>query len=106
MPRSSAYPGAATTKLRGAIEHLSYRDFAHHIRTLNHFSDVVVEEWVKSGRKPSLLRALFHPPVKFFECYIWKRGFLDGRAGFIIAVASAFYVFSKQTKLWERRKKS
>ena len=105
-PHDKLVATGSVSRLDADIVHHTYRDFAHHIRTLNHLSDVVVEEWVKSGRKPSLLRALFHPPVKFFECYIWKRGFLDGRAGFIIAVASAFYVFSKQTKLWERRKKS
>ena len=91
-------------RLDAEIVHYTYRDFAQQIETINHFSDVVVQEWKKSGKKPSLLKTLFHPPIKFLECYVWKRGFLDGRAGFVIAVASAFYIFAKYTKLWEKRK--
>jgi hypothetical protein len=34
--------------------------------------------------------------------YIMKMGFLDGLPGFIIATSSAFYVFAKYVKLWER----
>jgi hypothetical protein len=43
--------------------------------------------------------------VKFLECYVWKLGFLDGWAGFVIAKASAFYVFAKQVKLRERTRR-
>ena len=45
--------------------------------------------------------ALIHPPFKFLECYVKKRGFLDGWPGFVIAAASSFYVFVKDVKLWE-----
>jgi hypothetical protein len=65
---------------------------------------VVVEERLKEGRKPSILKALFHPPLKFLGCYVWKRGFLDGFPGLVIAVSSAYYVFVKHAKLWERRR--
>jgi hypothetical protein len=33
-----------------------------------------------------------------------KRGFLDGIQGFILAVFSAAYVFTKYAKLWEIEK--
>jgi len=64
----------------------------------------VVEEMLKQGRTPSLLKAVLHPPVKFLECYVWKLGFLDGFPGLVIAASSAFYVFAKHVKLWERRR--
>lgn len=80
------------------LTHYTYRDFSHQLRTIDRFSDVVVAEWMKEGRRPSLLKLLFHPPVKFLECWIWKLGFLDGWAGLVIAAASAFYVFSKHVK--------
>ena len=35
--------------------------------------------------------------------YLLKAGVRDGTAGFIIAVATSFYVFLKYAKLWEHR---
>lgn len=91
-----------TRDLDADLVHYTYRDFAHQLKIIDRFSDVVVEGWIKEGRKPSLFKMIFHPPVKFFECYVWKLGFLDGWPGFAIAKASAFYVFTKQIKLREQ----
>ena len=44
---------------------------------------------------------LFHPPWCFFRMYVLRAGFLDGRAGFVIARLSAHYVFLKYAKVWE-----
>jgi hypothetical protein len=44
------------------------------------------------------------PPFKFLEAYFIKRGFLDGVPGFMIAVASSFFVFLRHAKLWELEK--
>lgn len=88
-------------RLDADLHHLTYRDFAHQLRTVDRFSAVVAAEWRKEGRRSSWLDALFHPPAKFLECYVWKRGFLDGWPGFVIAMTSAFYVFAKQVKLRE-----
>ena len=89
-------------RLDAELVHLTYADFAAHLRTVQRFSDVVSEVWMGEGRRFSLLRALFHPPAKFFACYVWKRGFLDGWPGFVIAATSSFYVFAKYVKLWEK----
>jgi hypothetical protein len=37
--------------------------------------------------------------------FIIKRGFLDGTQGFILAMFSSAYVFTKYCKLWERNLK-
>lgn len=88
--------------LRSPLIHYTYRNLSHQLRTIDFFSDVEAENFRKAGRRPSLARMLLHPPVKFLETYIVKRGFLDGMPGFIISVATAFYVFLKHAKLWER----
>ena len=46
---------------------------------------------------------LFHPPFRFLRCYFFKRGFLDGLAGLVIARTVAFSTFIKYAKLWEAR---
>ena len=89
-------------RLEADLVHYTYRDFAHQLRTVERFADVVAEGWRKDGRRFSLLDAVFHPPAKFLECYVWKQGFRDGWPGFVIAATSAFYVFAKQVKLREK----
>jgi glycosyltransferase involved in cell wall biosynthesis len=89
-------------RLDAELVHFTYADFAAHLRTVQRFSDVVSEVWVGEGRRFSLWRAIAHPPAKFFECYVWKRGFLDGWPGFVIAATSSFYVFAKYVKLREK----
>ncbi len=97
-PHDKLVAEGTTRDLGGELVHLTYRDFAHQLRTIDRFGDVAVAEWMKEGRRPSLLKLLFHPPIKFLECWIWKLGLLDGWAGFVIAKASAFYVFTKHVK--------
>jgi glycosyltransferase involved in cell wall biosynthesis len=89
-------------RLDADLVHLTYGDFAEHLRTLQRFSDVVADEWAAAGHRFSLARALLHPPLKFIECYAWKQGFRDGWPGLVIAATSAFYVFAKYVKLWEK----
>jgi glycosyltransferase involved in cell wall biosynthesis len=89
-------------RLEADLLHFTYRDFAAQLRTVDRFSDVAAESWRLAGRGFSLLDALLHPPAKFLECYVWKRGFLDGWPGFVIAATSAFYVFARQVKLREK----
>ena len=45
--------------------------------------------------------ALLRPVARFFRSYILKRGFMEGFAGFYVAVSAAVYVFLKYAKLWE-----
>ena len=102
-PHDKLVADGPVRRLDAELVHFTYADFAAHLRTVQRFSDVVSEVWVGEGRRFSLLRALFHPPAKFFECYVWKRGFLDGWPGFVIAATSAFYVFAKYVKLREKQ---
>ncbi len=90
-------------KLKGEIYHFTYENIADHLRTINSFSDTVAKNMFKKGERFLLLKMLFKPPVKFFETYIYKLGFLDGIPGLIIAVLSSYYVFLKYAKLWEMR---
>jgi glycosyltransferase involved in cell wall biosynthesis len=102
-PHDKLLPDGPVRRLHADLVHLTYRDFGDHLRTLQRFADVVSAEWERDGRRFSLLRAVLHPPVKFLECFVWKQGFRDGWAGFVIAATSSFYVFAKYVRLWERR---
>ncbi len=87
--------------LKGTLLHYNYRDFAHQIQTVQAYSDVAAKALFAEGRRAGFRNLCLRPPFKFVKCYIFKRGFLDGWPGFIIAATSAFYVLAKYVKLYE-----
>jgi glycosyltransferase involved in cell wall biosynthesis len=91
-------------KLKNPIIHTNYRNLSEQIETINTFSTVSSEALLKVGKRFSLINLIFRPPIKFIETYFFKLGFLDGLAGFIISMNSAFYVFNKYAKMWEKNK--
>jgi hypothetical protein len=88
-------------KIYSDIQHWVFDDLTDQIQTNNRYSSLGAQEQQKQGKRYSLFKLLTKPVSKFFETYVWKRGFLDGLPGFIIAVGAAYSVFLKYAKLWE-----
>jgi glycosyltransferase involved in cell wall biosynthesis len=86
----------------GNLEHHTYRSLSDHVAQVNRFTTVSAERLHAKGRRRSLVAMLTRPPARFLRMYVLRRGFLDGRAGFVVATVGAFYVFLKYAKLWER----
>lgn len=91
-------------RLSGEIHHFTYRNFSQQISTIDRFSEIASRERFEAGERFRLWKLLLRPPLKFLECYVWKLGFLDGLPGLVIAVASAFNVFARYVKLWEKER--
>lgn len=87
--------------LNNNLLHFVYRDMADQIATINRFSALAAKERGPSG-PAGLAVGVLHCLGKFLECYLWKRGFADGPAGLVIAMNSAWYVFLKHAKAWEK----
>lgn len=94
---------ASVRRLNEPIFHWVFKDLADQVQTNNRYSSLGSHQLLESGRRFSTLNLIVKPGVKFLETYIWKRGFLDGLPGFIIAVGAAYSVFLKWAKLWESR---
>ena len=90
-------------KLRGQLYHYTYDNIAHQLSTINRFSGITAKGMFEDGRPFSMLDPLFRPVLRFVRGYIFKRGFLDGFPGLLIAVTTAYGVFVKYAKLWELR---
>lgn len=88
-------------KLENPILHYVYKDISSQIKTINNYSTTYAEYTGKKGHF-FLILGFFHMAGKFFECYLWKMGFLDGLPGFIIAMNSSWYTFVKHAKAWEK----
>ncbi|MCZ6692240.1 MAG: glycosyltransferase family 2 protein [Planctomycetota bacterium] len=91
----------STRRLSGEILHYTYRDLGHHLEVINLFSRISADAKRARGVRFSTFRLFIHPPAKFFKAYFLKGGFLDGVAGFMVAVMGAYSVFVKYCKLWE-----
>ncbi len=92
-------------RLPGELEHYSYRDLADQIARIQFFSSEAAAALERDGVRFRLRDLVLRPPARFLRSYLLRTGFRDGVPGFVIAGASAFYVFLKYAKLWERTRR-
>lgn len=91
--------GARVERIDEAIEHLSYRDFAHHRRTIESFTRISAEAMAAAGRRGTLLDLLVRPVAVFLKSLVLKLGFLDGWRGFLVAAMAAYADWVKYWRL-------
>ncbi|MEX2045435.1 MAG: glycosyltransferase family 2 protein [Opitutus sp.] len=87
--------------LRGDLHHYSFPSLSSHISKINAFADLFVRQQQVRGTRFSLVEAVFRPTWRFIRGYVFRRGFMDGYPGFYIAVATAFGVFVRHSRLYE-----
>ncbi len=84
---------------KGDCHHYSYYTIEGHWKQAKHFSALVARDLFKRNKKPYLLKQIFSPVFKFIRMYLFRLGFLDGSAGFMIARISAYAVYYKYATL-------
>ena len=70
----------------------------------NKYSTLGVQKLKDKGRSSSVSKAFFHGLWSFAKHYIFKLGFLDGGAGFVIAFGNFEGTFYRYIKLLEAQK--
>ena len=88
--------------MKGEILHYTYRDLSDQFCRLENFSSVAAEEDFRRGKKFSMWQLLVSPVVRTMKFYIVKKGYREGIAGIIVALAEGYYTFMKYAKLWEK----
>jgi glycosyltransferase involved in cell wall biosynthesis len=86
------------------ILHYTDPDLEHYLGKFNRYTTLASGDLEARGRRASLAHLLFRPPFMFFKMYFLRLGLLDGIEGFILAILSSTYVFTKYAKLWERQR--
>lgn len=99
----SLAPGARLGYLRQAIWQFPFRDLAELLHKANRYSSLGAEKLARANRSASLLTAFGHGSWTFLHHLLVKRGFLDGRAGWMIAFGNFLGTFFKYAKLYEGR---
>ncbi len=95
--------GMRVISLQAPLRHYSYRSIADFLQKMQHYTSLFAEQHV-GKKKSSLCKAVLHGLFSFMKTYFFKLGFLDGKAGFEIAVYNANTAFYKYLKLWERNR--
>lgn len=88
------------TLLPGDLLHESMPTLHMALDKLNRYSDGRARDLAARGRRGGLARALGHGFWTFLRTYVFKRGFLDGRLGFVLAVYNAETSYYRYLKIW------
>ncbi len=87
-------------RLRATLLHDSFRDFDDVLNKLNAYSTAGALRLHARGRRGGIGRALLHGMWSFLRGYVLRRGFLDGRLGFALALSNAHGTYYRYLKLW------
>ncbi|MCX7979076.1 MAG: glycosyltransferase family 2 protein, partial [Bdellovibrionaceae bacterium] len=87
--------------LNGDLLHYSYDSIEDHIQQTNRFTTIAARAAFERGQRATLWQVFTRGFFKFIRDYILKRGFLDGRYGFIICFINGLAAMLKYAKLYE-----
>lgn len=91
----------AIVHLKGDLLHYSYDSISSHLTQTNKFTTIAAKAAFEKGQRANLFQIVTRPFFKFLRDYVFKRGFLDGRYGFIICFINALAAMLKYAKLYE-----
>ncbi len=83
------------------LNHYTDPTIEHYFIKFNSYTSLAAKELFEKGKSANISDILIRPAFLFFKMYIFRLGFLDGLHGFILALFSSVYVFTKYCKLWE-----
>ncbi|MDX8376946.1 MAG: glycosyltransferase family 2 protein [Mariprofundales bacterium] len=86
------------------IVQIPFKDIEQMLHKMQRYSTLGAEKLARQGRRGGFWRGLLHGLWGFFRLYIIKLGFLDGAAGFVIAVGNFEGTFYRYAKLEARQK--
>ena len=95
--------GSNVITLKGDLLHYSFDSISEHIQTLDSFTEIGANEIIRKNKKVNILSPWTHGLWTFLKLYLFKRGFMDGYAGLVVAVLSGMHAFIKYNKVLFKR---
>lgn len=89
-------------ELQHDLLHFTDPNIYHYFQKFNRYTTLATEGLEKKGKNFKLTDVIIRPWWQFMRMYFFRLGFMDGVQGFLLAVFSSAYVFTKYAKLWER----
>lgn len=88
-------------RLREPLAQIPYRDLSEAIRKMDRYTTLNAWQHHERHRRSSPFAAVAHGIWAFAKSFVFQRGFLDGHAGFVIAVLRGENSLYKHLKLVE-----
>jgi glycosyltransferase involved in cell wall biosynthesis len=88
--------------LKQAIWQEPYKNLAEMLDKTNRYTSLGVDRLLIKKARPSLFSGLWHGVWAFCRTYFIRQGFLDGAAGFVIAIGSGYSTFFRYAKHYEQ----
>ena len=88
-------------RLPGLLHHYTYETMEQYIGKLDRYTTLAAQRLHAQGRRCSPWGAVARSQAAFWRMWLLKGGLLDGGAGTVLCLSSAFYVLSKYVKLWQ-----
>src|SRR5574341_610972 len=101
-PHETARVTGRIETLPGEFLHYTKRNLSEHHRVLDEYTTLAAEFHAKKNRRVRAIDLFALPVAAFIRTYVFKQGFRDGVPGLIIAMFTAYSVFLKFAKVWER----
>jgi glycosyltransferase involved in cell wall biosynthesis len=83
---------------KAAIVQVPFQNLEQLVHKMQRYSTLGAKKLGRKNKSPSMSKALGHGLWAFIRIYIFKRGFLDGWAGFVLALGNfegTFYRYAK-----------
>ena len=91
--------------LQEPLMHETFVDLDELLAKMNNYSTLSAQDMQRDGKRSGLLKAVASAAWAFVRTYFLRGGFLDGREGFMLAVATAEGTYYRYVKLLLLRNK-
>lgn len=85
--------------LKGDLLHYSYYTKEDHFKQIAYFSQIAAKELFMRKVRCGVVKLYLKVAAQFLKSYFIKTGFLDGKAGWLIAIRSAYATQQKYAQL-------
>ena len=92
--------------LKAKIDHFTFRSLDHFSLKIRRYAQWSADDYSTKTTKVGCFHLWIKPLFRFIKHFILKRGFLDGKVGFIISSYMAWGVFLRYAYLYERQNKA
>jgi (heptosyl)LPS beta-1,4-glucosyltransferase len=99
-------PDLSRRYLKGNLLHYTFKDLTQWTTKAAGYAGDWAKHKAQGGKKTRFSACFIHSLAYFIKAYVLRFGFLDGKAGLLLATSGAYYRFLKYAELWLRNQSS
>ena len=86
--------------LQHPLQHYPHPNVAQFLSAINTYSTINARHLYKEQVTSNVGSIIVYPIAKFIQNYLFRKGFLDGMPGILVAMMMSFHSFLTRSKLW------